>query len=214
MLLARWSSTGNGSEATLSREGRKGKTMLQTLAKNWWAIVLRGVFAVLFGLGAFFWPGITLAALVLLYGAYLFADGIMAVVWAIAGRAAGPFPWGVLLAGLASIVGGLLTFFMPGLTALVLLYLIAVWAIVRGVFEIIAAFHLRRELRNEWLLALNGVVAVLFGVVLIAAPGAGVLAVLWLIGTFAIVAGILMIGLGFRLKGMKDSVARRPAYGS
>ncbi len=187
--------------------------MLQTLAKNWWAIVLRGVFAVLFGLGAFFWPGITLAALVLLYGAYLFADGIMAVVWAIAGRAAGPFPWGVFLAGLASIVGGLLTFFMPGLTALVLLYLIAAWAIVRGVFEIIAAFHLRRELTNEWLLALNGVLSVLFGILLIAAPGAGALAVLWLIATFAIIVGVVMIMLGFRLKGLQGTAARRPAYG-
>ena len=187
--------------------------MLQTLAKNWWAIVLRGVFAVLFGLGAFFWPGITLAVLVLLYGAYLFADGILAVVWAIAGRKAGPFPWGVFLAGLASIVGGFLAFVMPGLTALVLLYLIAAWAIVRGVFEIVAAFHLRRELTNEWLLALNGVLSVLLGVILIVAPGAGALAVLWLVGSFVIVVGILMIVLGFRLKGLKDTGARRLAYG-
>jgi len=102
---------------------------------------------------------------------------------------------------------------MPGVTALVLLYVIAVWAIVRGVFEVIAAFHLRRELRNEWLLALNGVLTVLFGVVLIVAPGAGALAVLWLIGVFAIVVGIVMISLGIRLKGLKDAVVRRPAYG-
>lgn len=187
--------------------------MLETLARNWWAIVLRGVFAVLFGLGAFFWPGITLAVLVLFYGAYLFADGIMAVVWALMGRRAGPFPWGVFLAGLVSIVGGLVTFFMPGLTALVLLYLIAAWAIIRGIFEIIAAFHLRRELTNEWLLALNGVLSVLFGVLLIAAPGAGALAVLWMIGTFAVIVGILMIVLGFRLKGLQGTAARRPAYG-
>lgn len=187
--------------------------MLETLARNWWAVVLRGVFAVLFGLGAFFWPGITLAVLVLFYGAYLFADGIMAVVWALMGRRAGPFPWGVFLAGLVSIVGGLVTFFMPGLTALVLLYLIAAWAIVRGIFEIIAAFHLRRELTNEWLLALNGVLSVLFGILLIAAPGAGALAVLWMIGTFAVIVGVLMIVLGFRLKGLQGTAARRPAYG-
>lgn len=187
--------------------------MLQTLARNWWAIVLRGVFAVLFGLCAFFWPGITLAVLVLFYGGYLLADGIMTVVWAIAGRRAGPFPWGVLLAGLASIVGGLATFFWPGLTGLVLLYLIAAWAIVRGIFEIIAAIHLRRELTNEWLLALNGVLSIALGVLLIVAPGAGALAVLWLIGTFAIVVGIVMIALGFRLKGLKDAGSRRLAYG-
>jgi uncharacterized membrane protein HdeD (DUF308 family) len=187
--------------------------MLETLARNWWAIVLRGVFAVLFGLGAFFWPGITLVVLVALYGGYLFVDGILAVVSALMGRRAGPFPWGVFLAGLASIVGGLLTFLMPGLTALVLLYLIAVWAIVRGIFEIIAAFHLRRELTNEWLLALNGVLSVLFGILLIAAPGAGALAVLWMIGTFAVIVGIVMIVLGFRLKGAQGTAARRPAYG-
>lgn len=187
--------------------------MLETLARNWWAIVLRGVFAVLFGLGAFFWPGITLAVLVLLYGAYLFADGILAVVWALMGRRAGAFPWGVFLAGLASIIAGVLTFLMPGLTALVLLYLIAAWAIVRGIFEIIAAFHLRRELTNEWLLALNGVLSVLFGILLIAAPGAGALAVLWIIGTFAIIVGVVMIMLGFRLKGLQGTAARRPAYG-
>jgi uncharacterized membrane protein HdeD (DUF308 family) len=187
--------------------------MLETLARNWWAIVLRGVFAVLFGLGTFVWPGITLAVLVLFYGAYLFADGIMAVVWALMGRRAGPFPWGVFLAGLASIIAGVLTFLMPGLTALVLLYLIAAWAIVRGIFEIIAAFHLRRELTNEWLLALNGVLSVLFGILLIAAPGAGALTVLWIIGTFAIIVGVVMIMLGFRLKGLQGTAARRPAYG-
>jgi uncharacterized membrane protein HdeD (DUF308 family) len=187
--------------------------MLETLARNWWAIVLRGVFAVLFGLGAFLWPGITLVVLVALYGGYLLVDGVLAVVWALMGRRAGPFPWGVFLAGLASIVGGLLAFFMPGLTALVLLYLIAAWAIVRGIFEIIAAFHLRRELTNEWLLALNGVLSVLFGILLIAAPGAGALAVLWMIGTFALIVGIVMIVLGFRLKGLQGTAARRPAYG-
>ena len=187
--------------------------MLETLARNWWAIVLRGVFAVLFGLGAFFWPGITLVVLVALYGAYLFADGILAVAWALMGRRAGAFPWGVFLAGLASIIAGVLTFLMPGLTALVLLYLIAAWAIVRGIFEIIAAFHLRRELTNEWLLALNGVLSVLFGILLIAAPGAGALTVLWIIGTFAVIVGILMIVLGFRLKGLQGTAARRPAYG-
>jgi uncharacterized membrane protein HdeD (DUF308 family) len=187
--------------------------MLQTLARNWWAVVLRGVFAVLFGVGTFFWPGITLAVLVLLYGGYLFIDGILAVLWALARRHEGAFPWGVFLAGLASLAAGVVTLLWPGVTALALLYVIAVWAIVRGVFEIIAAFHLRRELRNEWLLALNGVLTLLLGVVLIFAPGAGVLAVLWLIGSFAIVVGILMIALGFRLRGMKDAVARRPAYG-
>jgi uncharacterized membrane protein HdeD (DUF308 family) len=127
-------------------------------------------------------------------------------------RRQGSFSWGVFLAGLASLAAGVLTLLLPGVTAILLLYLIAAWAIVRGVFEILAAFHLRRELRNEWLLALNGALSVLFGVVLIVAPGAGALAVLWLIGSFAIVVGILMIALGFRL-GHEEHGRRRLAYG-
>jgi Uncharacterized conserved protein len=99
------------------------------------------------------------------------------------------------------------TFVSPGLTALALLYVIAAWAIVRGVFEIIAAIHLRKELENEWLLALSGLLSVALGVLLIAAPGAGALALLWWIGGFAIIAGILMIVLGMRLKGVKDRLA-------
>jgi uncharacterized membrane protein HdeD (DUF308 family) len=185
--------------------------MLRTLAQNWWAIVLRGVCAVLFGLGAFAWPGMTLAVLVLLYGAYALVEGVLAVAWALVGRAAGPFPWGVLLAGLAGVGVGIVTFLYPGLTALALLYLIAAWAIIRGVFEIIAAVHLRKELENEWLLALTGILSIVLGVILIVAPGAGALAVLWWIGAFAIVFGILSIVLGFRLKGVKDRLVHRRA---
>jgi uncharacterized membrane protein HdeD (DUF308 family) len=183
--------------------------MLRTLAQNWWAIVLRGVCAVLFGVGAFAWPGITLAVLVLLYGAYALVEGVLAVAWALVGRQAGPFPWGVLLAGLAGVGVGVVTFLYPGLTGLALLYLIAAWAMVRGIFEIIAAFHLRKEIDNEWLLALSGLLSLVLGLVLIVAPGAGVLAVLWWIGAFAIVFGVLTIMLGFRLKGVKDRLAHR-----
>jgi uncharacterized membrane protein HdeD (DUF308 family) len=185
--------------------------MLMTLAQNWWAIVLRGVFAILFGLGTFFWPGITLVVLILLYGAYALADGVMAVLWAVAGRRDGPFPWGVFLAGLAAIAAGLVTILWPGVTALVLLYLIAGWAIVRGVFEVVAAIQLRRELTHEWLLAGIGVLSILFGVALIVAPGAGALVVIWWIGAFALVAGIMMVSLGFRLKGMRSRLVRRHA---
>ena len=183
--------------------------MLRTLAQNWWAIVLRGVCAVLFGVGAFAWPGLTLAVLVLLYGAYALVEGVLAVAWALLGRQAGPFPWGVLLAGLAGVAVGVVTFLYPGLTGLALLYLIAAWAIIRGIFEIIAAFHLRKEIENEWLLALSGLLSLALGVVLVVAPGAGALAVLWWIGAFAIVFGVLTIMLGFRLKGLKDRLAHR-----
>jgi uncharacterized membrane protein HdeD (DUF308 family) len=181
--------------------------MLRTLAQNWWALVLRGVCAVLFGVGAFVWPGITVALLILLYGAYALVEGVLEVAWVLVGRQAGAFPWGVLLAGLAGIGVGIVTFVSPGLTALALLYLIAAWAIVRGVFQIIAAISLRRELENEWLLALSGLLSVALGVLLIVAPGAGALALLWWIGGFAIIAGILMIMLGMRLKGVNDRLA-------
>jgi uncharacterized membrane protein HdeD (DUF308 family) len=185
--------------------------MLRTLAQNWWAIVLRGVCAVLFGVGAFVWPGITLAVLILLYGAYALIEGVLAVAWALVGRREGAFPWGILLAGLAGVVVGVVTFFYPGLTALALLYVIAAWAIVRGIFEIVAAIHLRKELENEWLLALSGLLSVVLGVFLFMAPGAGALAVLWWIGAFSIVFGVLTIILGFRLKGVNDRLAHRRA---
>jgi uncharacterized membrane protein HdeD (DUF308 family) len=184
--------------------------MLETLARNWWAVVLRGICAVLFGLAAFAWPGITLAILILLYGAYALADGVFAVIWSIRSRHGG-FPWGVFLAGLAAIVAGVFAFLWPGLTALALLYLIAAWAIVRGVFEIIAAFHLRKELEHEWLLALSGLASIVLGVFLLAWPGAGVLVALWWIGGFAIVFGLLTIALGFRLKKVKGHLAPRRA---
>jgi len=185
--------------------------MLRTLAQNWWALVLRGVVAVLFGLSAFAWPGLTLAVLVLLYAAYALVEGVLAVLWALVNRRAGAFPWGVFLAGLAGIAFGVMTFLWPGLTALALIYLVGWWAIVRGVFEIIAAVHLRREIENEWLLGLAGLLSVLFGIFVVLAPGAGALALIWWIGAFAIVVGIVTIILGFRLKGLKDRLAHMPA---
>jgi uncharacterized membrane protein HdeD (DUF308 family) len=183
--------------------------MLQTLARNWWALVLRGICAVLFGVMAFVWPGITLATLIFLYGAYALVDGVLGVVAAMVGRQPGGFPWGILLAGVAAIAVGVMTFLWPGLTALVLLYLIAAWAIVRGVFEIIAAIALRKEIEHEWLLAASGALSVLLGIFLVLSPGAGALALLWAIGAFAIAAGILMIVLGFRLKSAGERLTQR-----
>jgi uncharacterized membrane protein HdeD (DUF308 family) len=186
--------------------------MLRTLAQNWWAVTLRGVCAVLFGLSAFIWSGFTaLAFLVLFYSGYTLLDGFLAVAWALYGRHRGAFPWGVLLAGLGGITVGLVTLLSPGLTAHALLYVIALWAIVRGVFEIIAAFQLRRELEGEWFLAVSGLLSVTLGIVLAVAPRAGGFALLWWIGAFAIAFGVLTIILGVRLKGVKDQLARRPA---
>ena len=182
--------------------------MLETLARNWWAVVLRGVCAILFGLATFAWPGITLAVLILLYGAYALADGVLAVISSVKARQGG-FPWGLFLAGIAAIVAGILAFMWPGLTALALLYLIAAWAIVRGIFEIMAAVRLRKEIDNEWLLGLSGFVSIVLGVLLLAWPGMGVLALLWWIGAFAIVFGVFEIALGFRLKGLRGRLTPR-----
>jgi uncharacterized membrane protein HdeD (DUF308 family) len=195
--------------------------VLTAVAQNWWAIVLRGVFGVIFGIGAFIWPDITLAALVLLYGAYALVEGLLAVAAAVMGPRPGGFLWGMLLAGVVSVVAGVLTFLWPGLTALALLYFIAVWAIVRGVFEIVAAVQLRKEIENEWLLGLSGLLTIVLGLFLMVAPGAGILAVLWWVGATAIVFGILMIILGFMIilasgsKGFKDrrSSSGQPSAG-
>lgn len=174
--------------------------MVIVLSRNWWTLALRGLFAVLFGIMAFAWPGITLGALVLLYGAYAFADGVLAIAAALVGRTVGVPWWALLIEGLAGIGVGIITLLWPGITALVLLYLIAFWAVVTGVFEIVAAIRLRKEIRGEWLLALSGVLSVLFGVALIVSPGTGALAVVWLIGAYAIVFGVLMIALALRLR--------------
>ena len=182
--------------------------MLETLARNWWAVVLRGACAILFGLATFAWPGITLAVLILLYGAYALADGVLAVISSVKARQGG-FPWGLFLAGIAAIVAGILAIMWPGLTAQALLYLIAAWAIVRGIFEIMAAVRLRKEIDNEWLLGLSGFVSIVLGVLLLAWPGMGVLALLWWIGAFAIVFGVFEIALGFRLKGLRGRLTPR-----
>jgi uncharacterized membrane protein HdeD (DUF308 family) len=183
--------------------------MLRVLARNWWALVLRGLFAVLFGLAAFFWPGITLAALVLLFGAYALADGIFAIVAAITGADRRTRWWALLLEGIAGILAATATVFWPGLTALALLYLIAAWAIVTGIFEIVAAVRLRREIEGEWLLGLSGLASVLFGLYVAAFPGPGALAVVWIIGAYALFAGILLIALGLRLRGRDERTAVR-----
>lgn len=174
--------------------------MVMVLARNWWALVLRGFFDVLFGITAFVWPGITLAVLVLLYGAFALVDGSFAIAAVLVGRTRGMPSWALLVEGLAGIAVGAITFFWPGITQLALLFLIAAWAVVTGVFEIVAAVRLRKEIRGEWLLALSGVLSVAVGVALVVNPGAGLLAISWMIGTYAIIFGVLFIVLGFRLR--------------
>jgi uncharacterized membrane protein HdeD (DUF308 family) len=176
-----------------------GSAMVHALAKNWWMLLLRGVAAIIFGLLALAWPGMTLLTLILFYGAFVLVDGVLAIVAAITGGTMAP-RWWLAIVGLLGIAAGLLTFLMPGLTAVVLLYLIAGWAIATGAFQIVGAIRLRKEIDNEWYLILCGVVSVLFGVAMFMAPGAGALALIWVIGIYAIIIGALLVGLSFRLK--------------
>ncbi len=162
------------------------------VARNWWTLALRGLFAVLFGIAAFVWPALTLAALVILFGAYALVDGLFALIGGIQTRS-----WFFIIEGIA----GILIFIWPGITALLLLTFIAGWAIITGIIEIIGAIRLRQVIANEWLLILGGVLSVLFGIILIAQPGAGALAVIWVIGAYALIFGITLIALAFRLRG-------------
>ena len=174
--------------------------MVEALARNWWLVGLRGVAGILFGLLTLLNPAITLAVLVLFFGAYALADGLFTIIAAIARRRNVP-RWGwLVVSGLLGILIGVLTFLMPGVTALALLYIIASWAVIRGVLEIVAAIQLRREISGEWLLVLAGALSVAFGLLLFLFPGAGALAVVLWIGAFAAVFGILMLALAFRLR--------------
>ena len=174
---------------------------VDSLSRNWWAVSLRGLAGILFGIITFIAPGISLAALVLLFGAYAFADGVLAIVTAI--RRRGNDRWGMLLLeGLVGVAAGVLTLLWPGITALALLYVIAAWALVTGAFEIAAAIRLRKVITGEWILALSGILSIALGLLLIVAPGPGALAVVIWIGAYAFVFGALLFALGLRLKGL------------
>lgn len=176
--------------------------MIESLSRNWWMLALRGLFAILFGVVALVWPGSTLFVLVLLFGSYVLVDGVLAIVAAFRYRELNDRWWVLLLEGLAGIVAGVLTFVWPEITAIALLYVIAAWALLTGIFEIAAAIRLRRELEGEWLMILSGIVSVLLAVALVLLPGVALTALVWVIGGYAIVFGALLIYLGFRMRGL------------
>ena len=180
------------------------RPLLRALAENWWLLLLRGIAAVAFGVLALAWPGVTILTLTLLWGIYALFDGVLALWEAVSGGISEIAPrWWLALVGIAGIGAAIAAFAWPGMTALILLWFIAAWAIVIGVLEIWGAFQLRNEAEGEWLLGLSGVLLIVFGVIAFARPGAGALALIWLIAWFAIVIGAIYIWVAFRLRKFK-----------
>jgi uncharacterized membrane protein HdeD (DUF308 family) len=174
--------------------------LIETLKRHWWVPVIRGIAAIAFGIVAFVYPGLTIATLVLFFGAWVLIDGIFRIVGAI-GHRASDSDWGwQLVIGLLGIVVGLLTFHAPQITALALVIYIAAWALMIGASEIAAAVKLRREIKGEWFLILMGLASIIFAVLLLWNPVAGAAAVIWLIAWYAVVLGVLAIFFGFRLR--------------
>jgi uncharacterized membrane protein HdeD (DUF308 family) len=171
--------------------------MLESLAGKWWILALRGIAGILFGLMAFTIPGITLVYLVLLFGAYAFLDGLLNVAVSIRSLR---HNWMLLLEGIAGIVAGVLTFAVPAMTAWVLLYVIAFWALVTGMLEIATGVRLRKVIHREWLLIAMGVLSLVFGILVLMAPSAAALTIVLWIGSYAFVFGVIMLALAFRLR--------------
>ena len=177
------------------------------LSRKWWVLMLRGILAVAFGVLTWMQPGITLAALVMLFGIYVLADGVLGVWTAIAGRKELDHWIALLLWGLIGVGVGIMTFLAPGLTALMLLFYIAIWAIATGIVQIIAAIRLRKEIEGEWLLGLGGLVSLAFGVILVSRPGAGALAVLSIIAIYAVIFGVILVILAFKARSFGKRLA-------
>lgn len=174
--------------------------MLDLLGRNWWLILLRGAAAVLFGLAALLLPEITLVTLVILFGVYVLIDGVFSLAAALREKGRRTDWWVVLVEGLVGLLIGAAVLGWPGITALVLIYLAAGWAAVTGILELVAAVSLRKEIQGEWFLVLSGLASLAIAVILFLQPGSGMVAVSWLIGIYAVVFGLLLIVLSFRLR--------------
>jgi len=183
------------------------RPMLHALARRWWVLLLRGIAAIVFGVLAFVWPGLTLVTLVLLYGAFALVDGVLSLIAAFSGSAKPVPTWWLVVVGFLGIAVGLVTFLWPGITAILLVLFIGAWALVHGIFEIIGAIQLRKEIDNEWMLILGGVLSVLFGAVVLIAPGAGALGLVWAIAAYSIVFGIVFVALALRLRSHRHAAA-------
>ncbi|AJF00099.1 HdeD family acid-resistance protein [Pandoraea apista] len=185
--------------------------MLRLLSKYWWLLVLRGVLAVIFGIAAFALPGVTIAVLVLCFGAFSFVDGIFSLGAAWSARQEHADWWLPLLQGIAGIVIGVLTYLNPALTAVALLIYIVAWSFVAGILQVAAGIALRREVKGELWVILSGVFSILFAIFIMWQPGAGALALIWAIGSWAIVWGVLLVMAGFKLRGVAHGAPQAPS---
>lgn len=177
---------------------------MSILIQNWWVLVLRGVLAILFGIIAFLWPGAAILSLVLLYGAYALIDGAFSLAAAIRPAPGESRGW-LLFNGVVGVIAGLIVLFRPGLSTIVLVYVVAAWAILTGISQIVTAIALRRVITGEWLLVLAGILSIVLGFFIFARPAAGALGVIWAIAAYAILFGILLVALGFRLRSWKTA---------
>ena len=184
--------------------------MAKSLSQNWWLVVLRGVLAILFGVLAFIWPAITWLTLIVMFGVYAIVDGIIAIISGFSRTKESPRWWTFLLEGLLGIGAGVVALIWPGLTSLVLIYMIASWAVITGILEIAAAVRLRNEISNEWVLGLGGLVSIGLGILLFFQPAAGGLAIIWTIAAYALIFGVLLVILGVRLRNWKTPDMREP----
>jgi uncharacterized membrane protein HdeD (DUF308 family) len=175
--------------------------VVELMARNWWLVALRGALALIFGILTLAWPGVTLLALIFLWGVYALVDGVSSIAL---GAAVRGHRWANVLIGVVGILAGLVAIMLPGETAVVLLVIIAIWAIIAGVVQIGAGLALRRAMAHAWFLVLTGGLTLALGIVLLLNPGAGALALVTTIAIFAIIWGISLILLGFRLRGLRD----------
>jgi uncharacterized membrane protein HdeD (DUF308 family) len=170
--------------------------MLDAMTRNWGALAFRGVVAILFGIAAFIWPGLTVRVLVVLLAAFALVEGIANIAGGIRVREG----WAIAEGAISAIAGVVMLVVGPVITAIALLYVVAAWAILTGIIRIIAAIQLRRVLQNEWVLVASGVASLVFGVIAAISPGAGILAIIWFVAAWSIVLGILLVVLAINLR--------------
>jgi uncharacterized membrane protein HdeD (DUF308 family) len=174
--------------------------VLHALARNWWALTIRGIAAVIFGILAILWPGAAIFAIGVLFGAYAFVDGVFAIIAAVRAAESHERWWPFVIEGIIGLVIAAITFYDVSVTIAALFFTIAAWAFLTGIIEIVAAIQLRKTITNEAWLILGGILSILFAVLMVWRPIAGAVAIIWIIGIYAIIFGIMMIAFSLRLR--------------